>query len=748
MDRHRDPQIRVSLELSQEEEQNLRTALEEQAPSIVPFLSKFDLQIEYCITYLRSEDREQRQFTLGDVKLPRGTLVLKPDAPIEGDEILLDGSEGAVPLHDALLITKSDLEANRKRREAAESLASIVAEREDYESLLNKYTLAIEELRLPSEEAVDADAENGETRETEESQLTEKISAIEEKLSKTRTAENRLATESEGCEIYGRLEEASDLIDEHQERIEALEEAIAELENSESNATTQKSLRQKQAQLRALRSRFKEAQATVDSLQLGLDEKYSAEASDLGVHLTRLLHDSLAELLPRVVVWKHSEDYILEGETSFSLIQEAESLESIPRPLFNLFRLGLEIPNLAELKATLLEIEEDSSERSRYQDRMNRKIDEYLKSVWQDYDQKIKITLEQEQIRIEFFDPENEDASYYTMQERSQGCQTFVSFLLTIGAEAKHGFIKETVLLLDEPEIHLHPSGVRFMLRELIRAASNSNLVVFATHSIFMIDREDIDRHVIVKKTKEITDIIPSQRHRIGFFMQEEVLYSALDVNLDLELGKRAEVNFVFEGHGDAVLFESHYRSVLRESSRPFPLTKSKFYHGGKCSDILKYFKHNPIQLGAKWIFILDSDGPANQLSAFLNGKYRDFFDRYIYVFQFSRDNLKGELELEDLIEATMIKQCLKETAKLLSLKLQLDQVDDTKRFAEYIQNIDGGGNGSEWKALFKDILNQEIEQKSAVKNQREFEAAFPKFMAWANDVAEKLCSQDARGQK
>jgi predicted ATP-dependent endonuclease of OLD family len=110
------------------------------------------------------------------------------------------------------------------------------------------------------------------------------------------------------------------------------------------------------------------------------------------------------------------------------------------------------------------------------------------------------------------------------MEERSQGAKTFLSFLFTIGAEAKHGIIKNSILILDEPESHLHPSGVRYLLKELKRIADKDNQVIYATHSIFMIDRSNYDGHYIISKKNEISKIEPSCKDRKGFFMQEEVL--------------------------------------------------------------------------------------------------------------------------------------------------------------------------------------------------------------------------------
>lgn len=270
------------------------------------------------------------------------------------------------------------------------------------------------------------------------------------------------------------------------------------------------------------------AQRTIDSLEESLRDKFSTDADDLNELIAQQLDESW---LPSVVFWTHESSYILKAEYRFAELEKADTEEGISRPLMNLFRIGLEVETLEELQKEVKEIRADSYERSRYERRMNDRLRRYLNSVWPEFGQELGVHLEENKIRIQVHDPKAEDAAYFPMSDRSQGCQTFISFLLTIGAEAKKGVIQDTILLLDEPETHLHPSGVRFMLKELISTAKNGNQVIFSTHSMFMIDRDDFNRYAIVTKQHERTSIMPSLSGRTGLFMQEEVLYSALDID-------------------------------------------------------------------------------------------------------------------------------------------------------------------------------------------------------------------------
>lgn len=107
--------------------------------------------------------------------------------------------------------------------------------------------------------------------------------------------------------------------------------------------------------------------------------------------------------------------------------------------------------------------------------------------------------------------------------------------------------LNNTLLLIDEPEIGLHPSGARYLRNELIRI-SKTNYVVYSTHSIFMIDPGDIGRHYIVKKNKEITELSKAQESNVA---DEEVLLNALGHSVFAILKDK---NVIFEGWNDKKL--------------------------------------------------------------------------------------------------------------------------------------------------------------------------------------------------
>lgn len=316
---------------------------------------------------------------------------------------------------------------------------------------------------------------------------------------------------------------------------------------------------------------------------------------------------------------------------------------------------------------------------------------------------------------------------------------------MTIGAEAKKGVIQETILLLDEPENHLHPSGVRFMLEEL-KNISKNNLVIYATHSSQMIDKGDYSNHLIAKKVKDKTIITQAVKDRIGYFMQEEVLFDGLEIDLSESVASVHNFNFVFEGDGDAAIFKHFYEKILKAEDRPFQLSKCQFFHGGKCSDIKKYFTNRPIQLGTKWIFILDNDAPAQDLKKFIEGKYKDYVDKDIFAFLYKINGNSANCELEDLLPESIIIDSIKESLKInVIAELSTEKIEtfanSTKSYEVYMKEIKDQISEEKSEAFistFKEDLNKNIKSSYGKTTDADsFNKSFPKY----NAFLEKLMS-------
>jgi len=749
MSNNKQPTLRYIFELNTFDIENINNVIDNWCKSntLVETLSIKNLDVSYKLFFNNEKETEEREIQIDNIiGISDKYLLLKKEHL--NSQYKIYTKDGFIPLNQSIVISHNDL------KEAKKYFGKL--------DILNKLKTEINELEKAVHEIKNKENDNKEENTNkEESNL--KSSREEIKLNKLNEQKTKLELDIKDFDFNKIIENYEKEILKDVESKTTVENKISQLTSTIEKLTVEvktdsnkkgaltlakKNIEKEQNKLILLEKAILDKRQELESFNTPIEQKYTTNFQNFNEYISKELLPKIDSLLPKVVFWKHSNEYIIQSETQFDDLLKENDLNRISRPLVNIFRIGFNIKTIEDLKSWIKKIRTDPNERSRNEKKLNNSVNRYIKSVWEDYDQDIKISLEQDQIRIEIFDPSVDDSSFYNMEERSQGAQTFLSFLLTIGAEAKQGVIKDNILLLDEPETHLHPSGVRFMLKELLKISKNNNTVLYATHSIFMIDRDNYDRHIILEKKKEQTIIKPSKINRIGFFMQEEVLYKTLDIDLSKDFSSSKRFNFVFEGYGDALLFEHYYNSL---DNKPFPVKNTSFNQGGKCSDIKKYFSHNPIQLGTKWVFIIDKDIPADDLKKFIEGKYKDYINKDIYIFQFvtETDSDNPEFELEDLLPKSIIKNTYKKTFDDLKVEFDLKELDKIlevdKLYSTYSKNLINeldfdSSEINRFKGYFKMNLNNEIlNEIKNCKDKKEFNEKFSAFNNWANDVMKKL---------
>ncbi len=78
------------------------------------------------------------------------------------------------------------------------------------------------------------------------------------------------------------------------------------------------------------------------------------------------------------------------------------------------------------------------------------------------------------------------------LESRSKGFQWFFSFYLVFLVESEEGH-KDSILLLDEPGLHLHPTAQQELIT-FFETLAKDNPLIYTTHSPFLIDGEHIHR--------------------------------------------------------------------------------------------------------------------------------------------------------------------------------------------------------------------------------------------------------------
>jgi len=332
-----------------------------------------------------------------------------------------------------------------------------------------------------------------------------------------------------------------------------------------------------------------------DFPELPLDHFQDAKVSEIDALFTAALGEMLKPNLPKCVFWAYKDEFLLPPSIP---INEFIENPSTCLPLKYMFALA----EVADIKKAVLEARALGANRLRNLfERVASRSRSHVSSIWKEYKQvEIKLELNGENLDVSVIDHQNR----YNFSDRSDGFKRFVSFLLVISAQVRTDQLTNTLLLIDEPEIGLHPSGVKYLRDELIRIAEK-NLVVVSTHSIFMIDKNKIDRHLIVTKSGEQTQVKQVDTTNI---VEEEVIYNALGYSVFETL---CPFNFVFEGWRDKRLFET----AVLDSTRADKDLAKKLLAQGRChlQGVKDAGRVVPlIELaGREYVIVSDCDQPA-----------------------------------------------------------------------------------------------------------------------------------------
>lgn len=327
--------------------------------------------------------------------------------------------------------------------------------------------------------------------------------------------------------------------------------------------------------------------------------EFSSEVDDIDSDyifecINRKVIDFVENNLPETVFWEYKDKYLLPSEIDLeSFISDTDYC----LPLKSMFELA----NIHNIEVAIQDAQTKSKNGLRnLLERVSNKTTEHFRNVWDEYkNTQFELVPNGDQINASIKDSFNR----YELAQRSDGFKRFVSFLLFISAKVKSDQMKNTLLLFDEPDLALHPSGQKFLRNELINI-SRDNYIVYSTHSIFMIDKNETSRHLIVRKEEEKTEIMEVDESN---FNDEEVIYNALGFSVFEAL---KEVNIIFEGWKDKRLFNIALNNTTNKKLRK--LNDLGCCHAKGVKDVKNI--SNILELaGRKYIIISDNDNPARE---------------------------------------------------------------------------------------------------------------------------------------
>lgn len=372
-----------------------------------------------------------------------------------------------------------------------------------------------------------------------------------------------------------------------------------------------------------------------------ISKEYLADITfdEINSMIDKFTEQAFNDLKPETICWDYSEKNLLPAQID---INQFITNPNICLPLKQMFELA----GITDIKKTI----EDAKTTSTFGIRncLNRVADlttQHFRNVWKEY----KTITFQLSMNGNFIDAAIKDEfNHFEFTKRSDGFKRFVTFLLLVSARVKTNQLSDALLLIDEPDICLHPSGARYLRDELIKISHN-NYVVYSTHSIFMIDKEQIERHLIVKKTDEKTAVIAADSSNV---VDEEVIYNALGYSIFESLNKK---NILFEGWKDKKLCEE----ALKKLPKEYKHLKSSFEDVGLChaKGVKDIQNITPLlELANRACLILsDDDKPAKE-------KQKEFNKTKGYGVWLRYSELDGSIDAvtgEDFVKSDFIVSCI-----------------------------------------------------------------------------------------
>lgn len=197
------------------------------------------------------------------------------------------------------------------------------------------------------------------------------------------------------------------------------------------------------------------------------------------------------------------------------------------------------------------------------------------------------------------------------------------------------------VLLVDEPEAHLHSRAVHDLLALFTKIAREQQ-VILATHNPIFVNREKITANVLVREnTASAARSVRSIREVLGVSLQD---------NLD-----SAEVVVLTEGWTDAQILPSSLSHLRDSASKEFLSGRIVFKSATGTGNLAKFIQRER-STACKIIVVLDGDKAGNRRADELHDA--GVLDRKnIFVL---RDSGRDESEIEDLISTDVYLDALK----------------------------------------------------------------------------------------
>lgn len=282
-------------------------------------------------------------------------------------------------------------------------------------------------------------------------------------------------------------------------------------------------------------------------------------ATNETVQFTPLMEKAFKEILDKIFApqftdcklkfskWEYKPEYLITKTIDLNTFKNDAK---ICYPLKNVFAL-IGCKTQKQIEEKINDVTGNKNAIQRLEKKLKNAMTDYVQKVWDEcsleFDVKIQDNMQLDVFVQDKADPDN----YFGMVDRSDGAKHFLSLILSISVANETDILKNNIIVIDEPEVHMHPSGIRYIREELLKIGQN-NYVFVATHSQFMIDNKNKERHYIVTKPKNNTEV--HQWDETRDLSDDEILRAAFGINVLKDF--LSPYKILLEGYSDCQIIK------------------------------------------------------------------------------------------------------------------------------------------------------------------------------------------------
>ncbi len=240
--------------------------------------------------------------------------------------------------------------------------------------------------------------------------------------------------------------------------------------------------------------------------------------------------------------WQYSDDYLLPNSLNLNAFIGDPS---ICKSLEYIFYLC----NKNDIKKEFEDALHEDGDYAIFLEQLSKNVTKIFQKIWYDFkDTSIQILPNGDELIFKVV-----NKTKYSFEDRSDGFKKFISILLMLSTQARAKKIRENdIILLDEPDQSLYPTSAQYLKDELIEISKKSK-IIYSTHSQYMIDSNQIDRHIVVEKKDDITTLKIENAN--APFSTDELLRRAIGSGIFECLNSK---NIIFEGYLDKEIFNKY----------------------------------------------------------------------------------------------------------------------------------------------------------------------------------------------